>query len=195
MGSGAREPRFLLEPGLSHVIAQARSQLAPLHCWLTDRINIPTAINRASRVPTASERARFRRSSGFDPAPFCAAPMPSQKSRLPIDRYLATRKVAWALSAVQTSAEACPGQQSLQPPAARTEELASPELSPEGVRHSKSIQFVCATAIWKILQSILIPSAVTTGVQSATSAARDCRNFSGVESRTGSKPVSISICW
>ncbi len=44
-------------------------------------------------------------------------------------------------------------------------------------------------------QSILSPSAVTTGVQSATSAARDCRNFSGVESRIGSKPVSISICW
>src|SRR5262249_8762091 len=60
-------------------------QLAPLHFWLTNRINIPTAINRASRVPTANERARFRRSSAFDPAPFCAAPRPNQKRRLPIE--------------------------------------------------------------------------------------------------------------
>src|SRR5262245_48056405 len=47
-------------------------------------LNIPTAINRASRVPTANERARFRRSSGFDPAPFCAAPRPNQKRSLSI---------------------------------------------------------------------------------------------------------------
>src|SRR5262245_62169384 len=135
MGSGAREPRFLLEPGLSHVIAQARSQLAPLHCWLTNRINIPTVINRASRVPTANDRARLRRYSGFDPAPFCAAPMPSQKNRLPIDRYLATRRLAWALSAVQTSAEACRGQQSLQPPAARME---APQSLESGAHRSPS---------------------------------------------------------
>src|SRR5262245_55898849 len=59
-------------------------QLAPLHFWLTNRINIPTAINRASRVPTANERARFRRSSAFDLAPFCAAPRPNQKRSLSI---------------------------------------------------------------------------------------------------------------
>jgi hypothetical protein len=116
-----------------------QGQLAPLHCWLTNRINIPTAINRASRVPTANDRARLRRSSGFDPAPFCAAPMPSQKSRLPIDRYLATRRLAWALSAVQTSAEACPGQQSLQPPAARMEAPQSLESPPELVLATAAI--------------------------------------------------------
>jgi hypothetical protein len=54
------------------------------HRWLTNRINIPTAINRASRVPTANERARFRRSSGFDPAPFCAAPISNQNRSLSI---------------------------------------------------------------------------------------------------------------
>src|SRR5262249_39524315 len=71
---------------------QRRARLAPLHFWLTNRINIPTAINRATRVPTASERTRFRRSSGFDPAPFCAAPMPNQKRNLSIERYLAQNR-------------------------------------------------------------------------------------------------------
>jgi len=65
---------------------QPEEPTSPIHCWLTNRINIPTAINRASKVPTANERARCRRSIGFDPAPFCAAPMPSQKRRLPIER-------------------------------------------------------------------------------------------------------------
>jgi hypothetical protein len=70
-------------------IEAEEGQLAPLHFWLTNRINIPTAINRASRVPTAKERARFRRSSAFGPAPFCAAPRPNQKRSLSIDRTLA----------------------------------------------------------------------------------------------------------
>jgi len=41
-------------------------------------------VNRASRVPTANERARFRRSSAFDSAPLCAAPIPNQKRSLSI---------------------------------------------------------------------------------------------------------------
>jgi hypothetical protein len=63
---------------------QSEEATSPIHFWLTNRINIPTAINRASRIPTTNERARFRRSSGFDPAPFCAAPMPNQKRSLSI---------------------------------------------------------------------------------------------------------------
>ena len=43
-------------------------------------------------------------------------------------------------------------------------------------------------------QSIFSASALTTGAQSATSAARDCRNFSGFESSMGSIPASINIC-
>jgi hypothetical protein len=73
--------RFVLG---SHGLKQG--QLAPFHCWLTNRINIPTAIKRPTRLPTTNDRARLRRFSGFDPAPFCAAPMPSQKSRLPIEQ-------------------------------------------------------------------------------------------------------------
>jgi hypothetical protein len=61
---------------------QPEEPTSPIHCWLTNRIRIPTAINRASKVPTANERTRCRRSSGFDLAPFCAAPMPNQKRSL-----------------------------------------------------------------------------------------------------------------
>src|ERR1700745_1667268 len=61
--------------------------LAPLPCWLTKRKNIPTAINRASRIPTINEATQCRHPMGFDPAPFCAAPMPNQKRRLPIPCY------------------------------------------------------------------------------------------------------------
>ena len=43
-------------------------------------------------------------------------------------------------------------------------------------------------------QSIFSPSALTTGVQRATSAARDRLNFSGFKQRAGSIPASISIC-
>ena len=57
--------------------------LARLHCWLTNRKTIPATIARAIRIPTTNAssgcRAGFR---PFDPAPFCAAPMPSQKGRL-----------------------------------------------------------------------------------------------------------------
>jgi hypothetical protein len=42
--------------------------------------------------------------------------------------------------------------------------------------------------------SILSPSALTTGAQRAISAASDCRNFCGFESRVGSIPASINIC-
>jgi hypothetical protein len=59
--------------------------LAPLRCWwLTNRRNIPTAINSATRVPTINEATQCRGSMGIGPAPFCAAPMPNQKRRLPI---------------------------------------------------------------------------------------------------------------
>jgi hypothetical protein len=124
--------------------------LAPLHCWLTNRKNDPAAINRAIRIPTTSEATQCRRSMGFDPAPFCAAPMPNQKRRLPIDliprysqnglglhrrqgRYPSSadgiqrssgarlRPRHQLISAFRKSAGACPGQQSLQPPAARME--------------------------------------------------------------------------
>jgi hypothetical protein len=63
--------------------------LGPLHFWLTNRKNIPTAINIAIRIPTMIETTQCRRSMGFVPAPLCAAPMPNQKRRLPIERYLA----------------------------------------------------------------------------------------------------------
>jgi len=96
-------PRRSIKPRRCHLLRatppiatgadhQRRARLAPLHFWLTNRINIPTAINRATRVPTASERTRFRRSSGFDPAPFCAAPMSNQKRNLSIERYLAQNR-------------------------------------------------------------------------------------------------------
>ncbi len=44
-------------------------------------------------------------------------------------------------------------------------------------------------------QSIFSPSAVTTGVQRATSSASIRRKFSGLESGVGSIPASINICW
>src|SRR5262249_57114615 len=65
---------------------QPEEHTSPIHCWLTNRINIPTAINRASRVPMANERTGCRLAEGFDPAPFCAAPRPNQKRSLSIDR-------------------------------------------------------------------------------------------------------------
>src|SRR5947209_19434416 len=43
-------------------------------------------------------------------------------------------------------------------------------------------------------QSSFSPSDLTTGAQSATSAARASRNFSGFESRMGSKPPSNNDC-
>jgi hypothetical protein len=56
--------RFDAVPGL----VRSRQRFASLgHCWLTNRTNIPTAINRASRVPTTTDGARCRRSMAFDP--------------------------------------------------------------------------------------------------------------------------------
>src|SRR5262249_40454321 len=49
------------------------------HCWTSKR-NIPTPINRASRIPTTNEITQCRLAlTSFDPAPFCAAPIPNQK--------------------------------------------------------------------------------------------------------------------
>ena len=58
--------------------------LTPLHCWLTNRRNNPTPINSAIRIPTTSEATQCLSTVGFDPAPFCAAPMPNQKRSLSI---------------------------------------------------------------------------------------------------------------
>src|SRR6516165_12626119 len=56
-----------------------------LHRWLTNRINIPTAINRAIRTPTTNDVTGWRLGlTSFDLAPFCAAPMPNQKRSLSI---------------------------------------------------------------------------------------------------------------
>jgi hypothetical protein len=38
--------------------------------------------NTALRIPTTNEITQGRRSAGFDPEPFCAAPIPNQKRRL-----------------------------------------------------------------------------------------------------------------
>src|SRR5262249_5560707 len=60
-------------------------QLAPLHFWLTNRINIPAAINTAIRIPTTNAITGCRVGlASFDLAPFCAAPMPNQKRSLSI---------------------------------------------------------------------------------------------------------------
>lgn len=44
-------------------------------------------------------------------------------------------------------------------------------------------------------QSIFSPSAFTTGVHSATSAARMARNSSGLDSGVASNPASVISCW
>ena len=55
------------------------------HCWLTNKINNPAAINRASRIPTTNEVTGCRLGlTSFDAAPFCAAPRPNQKRSLSI---------------------------------------------------------------------------------------------------------------
>jgi len=67
-----------------------QGQFGALVLFLADQQNKHSNRNQqGNKRPTASERARFRRSSGFDPAPFCAAPMP-QKRRLPM---AATRRL------------------------------------------------------------------------------------------------------
>src|SRR5262249_41184241 len=56
------------------------------HCWLTNRTNAAAAISTASRIPATNETTRCRLAlTLFDPALFCAAPMPNQNRRLPID--------------------------------------------------------------------------------------------------------------
>src|SRR5262249_47725279 len=57
------------------------------HCWLTNKINNPAAINRASRIPTTNEITGCRLGlTSFDPEPFCAAPVPNQKRSFSIAR-------------------------------------------------------------------------------------------------------------
>ena len=52
--------------------------------WLTKTRKTTAPINVATKVPTTSETTQFRLSIGFDPAAFCAAPMPNQKRSLSI---------------------------------------------------------------------------------------------------------------
>jgi hypothetical protein len=60
-----------------------KADLRKLHSfWLTNRKNIPTATNAATRVPTTNDTTQCRGLVAFDPAPFCAAPMPNQKRSL-----------------------------------------------------------------------------------------------------------------
>src|ERR1700704_4453802 len=63
-------------------------------------------------------------------------------------------------------------------------------------KNYEHVQFVGSTQDYTalIVHSIFNPSALTTGVQRATSAAREWRNFAGLESRVGSKPASINVC-
>src|SRR5262249_20157913 len=66
-------------------IADQIFSTAGAYCWLTNRIKAPAAINRASRIPTTNEITQCRLGLiSFDAAPFCAAPRPNQKRRLPI---------------------------------------------------------------------------------------------------------------
>jgi hypothetical protein len=82
--AGSREPSYVFRAVYRH--------LRDLHSfWLTSNKNIPTIINAAMRVPTISETTQFRRSIGFDPALFCAAPIPNQKRSLSIDQHRATK--------------------------------------------------------------------------------------------------------
>ena len=71
------------------------------HCWLTSNIKAPTLINTAIRIPTTNETTQCRRSVDFDPAPFCAAPIPNQKRRLltRITREPEEFQVSFALTA------------------------------------------------------------------------------------------------
>jgi hypothetical protein len=75
LGSPLSAPRLPISSG------------AVLGRMATSRASTPAftaPINRASRIPTTNETAQCRLIVGFDPAPFCAAPMPNQKRRLPI---------------------------------------------------------------------------------------------------------------
>src|SRR5262245_13904570 len=71
------------------------SALRRAHYWLTNRRNIPTAINTAIRIPTTNETTQCRSTGGFDPAPFCAAPRPNQKRSLSIVVSAVTGASLW----------------------------------------------------------------------------------------------------
>ena len=43
---------------------------------------------QGKRVPTTNDKARCRRSMGFEPAPFALAPMPNQKRRFAHSTFL-----------------------------------------------------------------------------------------------------------
>src|SRR6516162_503258 len=59
-------------------------------------MNAPAAINRASRIPATSEITQCRLSVRlFDPAPFCAAPIPNQKRSLSIALSAIIGAVLW----------------------------------------------------------------------------------------------------
>jgi hypothetical protein len=64
------------------VLKSLQSDLRKPHSfWLTNRRNIPTVINAVAKIPTTNDTTQCRLTVGFDPAPFCAAPMPNQKRR------------------------------------------------------------------------------------------------------------------
>ena len=62
-----------------------------------------------------------------------------------------------------------------------------------GVGGEHLVSPVRVSDVMECNQSIFNASALTTGVQRTISAARDCRNFWGVESRIGSMPASIRV--
>jgi hypothetical protein len=74
---------------------------------------------------------------------------------------------------------------------------ANPEVGLTRSRHEAGRDSSNET-VWCVVpdqaQSIFRPRRLTTGVQSATSAASVCRNLSGFESRGASIPASINIC-
>src|SRR6516164_1576326 len=73
-----------LPPSLLVSAIVARPPHKP-HCWLTNKINNPAAINTASRIPMTSEITQCRLFVRlFDPAPFRAAPISNQKRSLSI---------------------------------------------------------------------------------------------------------------
>ena len=92
--SGPSEP--IKHISLRRLLSSTRYTLGSLldaggpHCWWASKANIPAIIARAIRVPTTNAIIGCRLGlSSFEPALFCAAPMPSQKGRLPIDGNLA----------------------------------------------------------------------------------------------------------
>src|SRR5215831_2123801 len=84
-----------LPPSLLVSAIAARPPHKP-HCWLTNKINNPAAINRASTIPTTNEITGCRLGlTSFDLAPFCAAPIPNQKRSLSIALSAIIGAVLW----------------------------------------------------------------------------------------------------